>query len=155
MTDREFIEKRILIEWKFDSNSIPSGDNGLEFFLTTKDETISLPLTDFLREIKCYYGDWYSDEYDNTLLGVINIWYENEKKKILSELMDEFLNLRVILGDRNWVCIDNDNEIFFWKKLVIKYKDKYSKRIIKHVYDKWFEDEVIKESEKIMNSKWF
>lgn len=154
MTDKEFIDEYILSNWVF-SPHLSSYYTSNEFFVVTStDGTLSFAINKFVEFINEIYGEWYCEIEGKYLSDIINEWFENEKSKSLKEINDELANLNVVLGPRSWQCVDEHGDIFFWKKLVVKFRDKYSKTLIKTVYDEWFENKVFEVSEKMMNSPW-
>lgn len=154
MTDKEFIDKHILSNWVFDAH-IPSHYGTAEFFVVTStDGSLSFAINKFIAFIKEIYGEWYCEIEGKYLSEIINEWFENKKSEALKDINDELINLNVILGPRSWQCVDEHGDIFFWKKLVLKFKDQYDKNLIKIIYDKWFENKVLEVSEKMMNEPW-
>jgi hypothetical protein len=155
MTDKEFIEKHILKDWVF-TTDMPTTYNigNIIFGVCSSDNSIVYPISKFIEHVNFYYGEWYCDIEGKYLSEIIREWFQNKKSQVIKEINNELLKLEVVLGSRNWECIDEHGEIFFWKKLVIKFKGKYDKKLIKSVYDEWFQDKVVEVSEKIMDSPW-
>ena len=154
MTDKEFIEKHILKDWVFGTDIPTHGNRNIFFGVCSSDNSIAYSIGKFIEHVNFYYGEWYCDIEKKFLSEIIEEWFQNEKSKVIKDINNELLKLKVVLGSRTWQCIDEHGEIFFWKKLVIKFKDEYNKKLIKAVYDEWFENKVLEASEKIMNEPW-
>lgn len=156
MTDREFIFNHILINWKFDFDdglgTTPS--NKIIFGICDHEEVRTFTITEFISEIKNLYGNWYCEEEGKNIGDYIREWFNEHKSEVISDINLRLGELNVVLGARSWQCVTKNGDPYFWKALVLEFKGKYGKRLIKSIYDEWFEEKVLEESEKIMNSSW-
>lgn len=153
MTDKEFIDEHILNGWMINTQ-LPSYFVDTFFGVSSTDGNTNLPINMFLKYIKEFYGEWYCEVEGKYLSEIIDEWFETKKSEVLRDINAELVNLKVVLGPRSWQCVDEHGDIFFWKKLVLKFKDKYDKNLIKSVYDEWFENKVLETSEKMMDEPW-
>lgn len=154
MTDKEFIDKYILEGWKFDTELPTTSGSNMLFGISSHDESMTFTINDFIKDRTNYYGDWYCEKEEKYLGEIIKDWFNSQKDEIIADLKSRLTGLKVVLGPRNWQCVDQEGNIFFWKQLVLEFKDKYSKRLIKTVYDDWYQDMVFETSEKMMNEPW-
>jgi hypothetical protein len=154
MTDKEFIFDRILKDWKFDTEL----DNGIGGVLLYGVENIidgsCCGKEGFIKEVNLLYGDWYSDEFNDYFSNILGDWFEKELQKVFSDVYTSMDDVKVVLGIRNWTAIKSNGEPFFWKILMREHGEKYGKRVIKRIYDEWFQERVLSESERMMNEPW-
>ena len=70
----------------------------------------------------------------------------------LAEVNDYLDNhCTIILGPTNWIVINDQSKVFKYEDLLFMFKGRYDGILIKALWNQWYDDTVIKNSEMIMN----
>lgn len=115
-----------------------------------------------INEINTIFGDSEDLSFYNVPNKLINDWYNkhlevkiNELSSITNSVKQYFIdNLHLTLGPRNWETRDRDGNIFLLQKAITHFNeegyDVINKKIVRHFYEIWYDNEVIITSEKLM-----
>lgn len=82
---------------------------------------------------------------------IFDEWFYNKKDTHLRPLNDFINSLKIIDGSFDWISVDVNNNKITPEFIVKKFNDKYNKREIDLVYDKWREDNIYEICKKIFN----
>lgn len=95
------------------------------------------------------------DEYktdDNRLpFEICQEWYSKKKTKYTKDIDKYLSDCKVRLGNTDWVVYKSDGSIVTEEKIYKLFSHKSNKRFLDNYYLRWYTENVINESEKIMN----
>ena len=106
-----------------------------------------------INELKLLYGDFICDN-GNMIDDYVRDWFTKEKNKHFKEVYEKLSELRVELGETNWVVIDKDNQPFNFDDLEPLFLKYQSRDVVKEIYDEWFDKKVTAISEEIMGANY-
>lgn len=163
MTDEKFIEEFILkkwslcgVEYSYDG-PLPKFNSGLVKFETTEGEIlVKSEITgksNLIKDIVETYDNWTVDETGKTVKDYINDWLEKELITMKNKVMDSFKHFKVKLGLTGWDIYDGD-KLIDMKTLQFETLSVYDRETVRIFFNEWYEQVIIEESEKIMNSEW-
>jgi hypothetical protein len=145
LTDREFIYSFL------EENFSLKPDNSSVYFFDKENEEL-LNLIDFKKKFSKIIGIWKTDEQIENFEICIE-WYENKKKLLLKDISDYLADVKITLGDNDWI-IEKPNGIVLTDKFIInKFKRKYPVNFIINYYDEHCSELIHKYSENLIN-KW-
>ena len=85
--------------------------------------------------------------------SIIRDWFNLNRDELIKEINIFFNNCSIILGRTEWEILSEDGTMINKKYIILKYQNRFSKKLISNVFDEWFEDKIIKESERLMGFK--
>lgn len=117
--------------------------------------------TKYVNEEPFSYGEFFSkitnslalDNLDNkeTLADSINKWYKKLQIEAKTDVLDFVkYKYKIRLGFRNWEITTMSGKTITVDNIVKDLKYKYDKDFVETIIDKWFENQVINQSEKII-----
>ena len=118
---------------------------GSEILIVNTFDDIEMPYSEFMNHIQRMFA------INN--LKVIHEWYGEEIRKKLGDFYEYLEKCRVELGATNWVVYDDFGMEVTTEKLTTFFGSTLSPNIIQIFYDKWYDDALIKHTEKIMGFK--
>lgn len=142
MTDRTLI-------YKFLKNfDIKINDN--EFIIFDKKINQEFKNYDFSKLFLIIFDEYKTD--DNRLpFEICQEWFDKKKKKYTKDI-DKYLSDCIIkLGNTDWVVYKSDGTIVTYEDVKKIFGNKFGKTFLYNYYNRWYTDNVINESEKIMN----
>lgn len=132
------------------------------FKIKNQYDELFLDKDDFIKEIQLIFDDIDNDK--SVALSVASRWYRfevsmkmddiNSKLRFIESYFKENVNLK--LTRHNWLPFKNTGENFTISGLIDELNESdgdfkwVTERIIRHFYEKWYDDEVINASERMM-----
>ena len=114
------------------------------------EEDIELSELGLIREITSIYGNFLTEE--NVMVEeMVREWFKKNIHKSFDKIFDTLKGVEVIFGPRSWEVKKNGVD-YDLNELVEEYKDSYSPKVIKAVFDEWKHNEIMRISDEILNS---
>lgn len=134
----------------FDKNFlIHVNDEGSKFEL--KDKRTNTILSEY--EFFSFVGVVFVGLVPNDFIGIKTVteeWYNQHKKNLIRDIQDVFDKCIVILGKTSWEIMYEDGTLIKEKDIVKMFFGKYSSGLIRKVFNDWYDEKIVTESEKIM-----